>query len=127
MCTRLKSIPSIKNYRTIYGGVELDDSAINIAILDLMYERDFLIESSIENDISLPSFNMSITLNDDPIAWAKKIRELLDVHLDEQYKCTSSRKFYLYLREKIEAVFIALLMFRWKWLAHLLYSMPKCR
>lgn len=100
---RLKSIPSVKNYRTLYGGVEVDDSAINIAMLDLMSERDFLIESSTENNLSLPPFTMSIVLRDDPILWARRIRELLGVQLDEQYKCASPRKFYLYLREKVEA------------------------
>lgn len=100
---KLKSIPSVKNYRTLYGGVELDDSAINIAMMDLLRERDFLLESSKENDISLPIFNLSIALRDDPTLWAKSIRELFDIQLDVQYKCTSSRKFYLYLREKIEA------------------------
>lgn len=100
---KLKSIPSVKNYRTLYGGVALDDSAINIAMMDLLRERDFLLESSKENEISLPIFNLSITLRDDPILWAKSIRELFDIQLDVQYKCTSSRKFYLYLREKIEA------------------------
>ena len=100
---KLKSIPSVKNYRTLYGGVELDDSAINIAMMDLLRERDFLLESSKENDISLPIFNLSIALRDDSTLWAKSIRELFDIQLDVQYKCTSSRKFYLYLREKIEA------------------------
>ena len=100
---KLKSIPSVKNYRTLYGGVELDDSAINIAMMDLLRERDFLLESSKENDISLPIFNLSIALRDDSTLWAKSIRELFDIQLDVQYKCTSSRKFYLYLHEKIEA------------------------
>ncbi len=99
---KLKSIPRVKNYRTLYSSVELDDSAINIAMMDLLRERDFLLESSKENDIMLPEFNMSIVLRDDPILWAERIRELFDIQLDAQYKCTSSRKFYLYLREKIE-------------------------
>ena len=71
----------------------MDDSAINIAMLDLINERDFLIESSTENNVALPPFVMSITLRDDPILWARKLRELLDVQLDEQYKCASPRKF----------------------------------
>jgi Zn-dependent peptidase ImmA (M78 family) len=72
-------------------------------MMDLIRERDFLLEASKENDISLPLFNMSITLHEDTVLWAKKIRELFDIRLDVQFKCTSSRKFYLYLREKIEA------------------------
>lgn len=99
---KLKSIPSVKNYRTLYGRTALDDSAINIAMMDLVRERDFLLEACEETDTSLPSFNLSITLREDPILWAKKIRELFDIQLDVQYKSTSSRKFYLYLREKIE-------------------------
>ena len=80
----LKSIPSVKNYRTLYGGVEMDDSAINIAMMDLLRERDFLLEASREADISLPVFNISIALDDDPILWAKRIRELFDIQLDVQ-------------------------------------------
>lgn len=97
---KLKSIPSVKNYRTLYGRTALDDSAINIAMMDLVRERDFLLEACEETDTSLPSFNLSITLREDPILWAKKIRELFDIQLDVQYKSTSSRKFYLYLRER---------------------------
>lgn len=100
---RLKSIPTVKNYRTLYGGMAIDDSAINVAMLDLISERDFLIESSVDNNFTLPSFKMHIALHDDPILWAKRIRDLFDVRLDEQFKCSSSRKFYLYLREKVEA------------------------
>lgn len=99
---KLKAIPQIKNYRTLYGDTLLDDSALNIAMMDLLYERDFLVESCEEIDMSLPSFNMSITYREDPIVWAKRIRELFDIQLDVQFKCTSSRKFYLYLRDKIE-------------------------
>lgn len=99
---KIKSIPSVKNYRTLYGGIAMDDSAINIAIMDLVRERDFLLESSKENGFYLPTFNFSITIGEDPMLWAREIRELFDIKLETQYKCTSSRKFYLYLREKIE-------------------------
>lgn len=74
---KLKSIPSVKNYRTIYGGIMMDDSAINIAMMDLLRERDFLLESSKENDISLPEFSSSITLKEDPVLWAKKSENCL--------------------------------------------------
>jgi Zn-dependent peptidase ImmA (M78 family) len=101
---KLKSIPSVKNYRTLYGTSTSDNSAINIAMLDLLDERDFLIETNHELEIPLPAFNLSITLPEDPIKWAAEIRRLFDIRLDTQYRCTSARKFYLYLREKIEAV-----------------------
>ena len=99
---KLQSIPSVKNYRTLYGGIIIDDSAINIAMMDLLHERDFLLESSKENDIVLPAFSLSITLHEDPVIWAKRIREMFSIKLETQYKCTSPRQFYLYLREKIE-------------------------
>lgn len=101
---KLKSIPSVKNYRTLDGGIRIDDSAINIAMIDLITERDFLLESSEENDIDLPLFNLSISLSNDPILWAKEIRELFDIKIETQYKCNSPRQFYLYLREKIESL-----------------------
>lgn len=100
---KLKSIPKVKNYRTLDGGIAIDDSAINIAMIELLTERDFLLESSEENGIELPSFDLSITLPDDPVLWAKEIRELFDIKIETQYKCNSPRQFYLYLREKIEA------------------------
>lgn len=99
---KLKSIPNVKNYRTLYGGIEMDDSAINIAMIDLVRERDFLLDSSKENDILLPTFNLSISIRENPVLWAKRIRELFDIKLEVQYKCASARKFYLYLRERIE-------------------------
>ena len=100
---KIKAIPSIKNYRTIYGTSVADDSPLNIAIIDLLRERDFLMDASEEMDISLPAFCMSITMPEDHIKWAREIRRLFDIRLESQYRCTSPRKFYLYLREKIEA------------------------
>lgn len=99
----LKSIPKVKNYRTLDGGIGIDDSAINIAMIDLLTERDFLLEASEENGVELPSFDLSIALPDDPVLWAKEIRKLFDIKIENQYKCNSPRQFYLYLREKIEA------------------------
>ena len=40
---------------------------------------------------------------DDVCEFARSIRLLFDIRTDEQYRCKSARKFYLYVRDKIEA------------------------
>lgn len=100
---KLKSIPAVKNYRTVYGAAILDDSALNIALLDLLEERDFLKEAQDELSLQSPIFCMSISTPEDPVLWANEIRRLFDIRLETQYRCSSPRKFYLYLRDKVEA------------------------
>lgn len=98
----IKSIPAIRNYRTLDGALSIDDSSLNIAIEDVLQERDFLIAES--NDLGIPLFLFSSPscLTDDPADWAKKIREHFSIDIKDQYKCSSSRQFYLYLRERLE-------------------------
>jgi hypothetical protein len=98
----IKSIPAIRNYRTLDGSLVIDDSGVNIAICDVLQERDFLIEESREFGIPLPLFSISTFTEEDPIVWAKKIREQFSIDIGHQYKCGSSRQFYLYLRERLE-------------------------
>lgn len=98
----IKAIPSIKNYRTLDGCLSVDDSGFNIAICDVLQERDFLLEESAELSIPVPSFSVPSCTTDNPIDWAHAIRQHYAIDLKDQYRCTSSRKFYLYLREKLE-------------------------
>ena len=99
---KIKSIPSIRNYRTFDGRLSIDDSSLNIAIVDVLQERDFLIEQSAELGIPLPKLSVPACSSDDPIKWATTIREFYSISISDQYKCTSPRQFYLYIREKLE-------------------------
>ena len=98
----IKTIPSIKNYRTLDGSLRVDDSSFNIAICDVLQERDFLLEESAELGIPLSAFSVPSCTTDNPIDWALAIRRHYAIDLEDQYRCSSSRKFYLYLREKLE-------------------------
>ena len=99
----LKAIPAIKNYRTLDGCLSVDDSSFNIAICDVLQEREFLIEESEELGIHLPAFSAPSFSNENPTDWASTIRMFFGIELKEQYKCASSRKLYLYLRERLES------------------------
>ena len=98
----IRAIPAIRNYRTLDGSFSVDDSSFNIAICDVLQERDFLIEESEELGIQLPAFYAPTISTEDPADWAKTIRNFYAVDLADQYRCGSSRQFYLYLRERLE-------------------------
>ena len=99
---KIKSIPSIRNYRTFDASISIDDSGLNIAIGDVLQERDFLLEQSAELDLTLPSFTAPSCSSEDPEKWAKSIRDFYQIDISEQYKCSSPRQLYLYIREKLE-------------------------
>lgn len=94
----------IKNFRTFQDSRETDDSAINIAIGDLLQARTFLIESkfNIGEEISNFSIDFSPSHNS-PVAWATEIHKIFKIDLQEQFAATSTRKFYLYVRAALES------------------------
>ncbi len=99
----MKVIPSYKNMRTIFNMTCIDDSAINIAIIDVLTALDFLVETNKELEIPNTLYIESPLINsNDPMIWATEIRKYLGLSLDEQFMLSSSRKFYLYLRNKVE-------------------------
>lgn len=98
----IKAIPTIKNFRTLDSNLSVDDSSLNIAICDVLQERDFLIEESMELDLQIPAFSIPSISSEDPAEWAKTIRSHYAIALKDQYSCSSLRKFYLYLRERLE-------------------------
>ena len=98
----LQRIPSLKNMRTLWGSNTEDDSALNIAVVDLLMERDFLIAANQELNIPTISFSVQSPKTNSPESWAISLRQQFNLDLEIQYKCTSSRQFYLYLRSKIE-------------------------
>lgn len=98
----VRAIPAIKNYRTLDGSLSVDDSGFNIAICDVLQERDFLIEESKELGIRIPTFSAPLLSSEDPSEWANTIRKYFAIDLGDQYKCSSARQFYLYLRDRLE-------------------------
>ncbi len=98
----VKHLPRLINKRSMIGAAA-DDSAVNLALLDLINERDFYVETKEALNETIPEFDLQISDTLLATEWAKIIREYFDIKLSDQYRCGSKRKFYLYLREKIEA------------------------
>ena len=98
----IQEIPSYKNFRTLDGSIAIDDSSLNIAICDVLLERDFLIEQC--RELEIPSVQMNIpAIHSKGISeWASIIRSFFNLNLETQFKCNSPRQLYLYLREKLE-------------------------
>ncbi|MFR8087554.1 MAG: ImmA/IrrE family metallo-endopeptidase [Lachnospirales bacterium] len=99
----LKNIPNVRNMRTMMGTSSSDDSALNIAMIDVLLERDFLLNANNELGLITKPFLPVVPKENDPKIWANAIREQFSISLEQQYKCNSTRQFYLYLREKIES------------------------
>lgn len=98
----VKHLPRIINKRTMIGALA-DDSAVNLALLDLINERDFFVETMHRLGETIPAFDLQISDTLPAKEWARIIRNSFDIKLTDQYHCGSKRKFFLYLREKIEA------------------------
>lgn len=99
---KIREIPSIKNMRTLFDEKWSDDSSLNIAIVDLLIEREFLFTMRSELNIPASSLSLPTLQGNDVIHWANEIRAIFDIKLDKQFKCPSLRQFYLYLRDQIE-------------------------
>lgn len=99
----LKHLPKIRNLRTMPDGITIDDSALNLAIVELIRAQEFL--HSTEKELGLS--NVPITLpvmpdNASPADYARTIRSFFEIELGAQFKATSARQFYLYVRQKVE-------------------------
>lgn len=97
----IKHLPRLVNKRTMIGAIS-DDSAVNLALLDLINERDFYVETKEILHETIPIFDLQIPDSLSVVEYARIIREYFDISLDEQYHCASKRKFFLYIRKKIE-------------------------
>lgn len=98
----VKHLPKIVNKRSMISGL-YDDSAVNLALIDLINDRDFYVETKDLLHESIPAFDFQISGSLPASEWAKIIREYFSIKLSDQYRLTSKRKLYLYLREKIES------------------------
>jgi Zn-dependent peptidase ImmA (M78 family) len=99
----IKQLPSLRNLRTLPSLSETDDSALNLAISELMRYCDLLTLSEREMDIE-PTSLLLPTLSDTAsvVDCASTIRTFFELNLTEQFETPSARQFYLYIREKIE-------------------------
>lgn len=99
----LKRLPNIKSLRTLPDGITIDNSALNLALMDLIRARDFLHSS--EEELGLAKITLSLPSNSDAVEatkYAKIIRSFFGLELEAQIKFRSARKLYLYVRERIE-------------------------
>lgn len=98
----VKHLPAMRNLRTL-PDANVDNSALNLAIADILSARDLLLDSRLSLKEKTPPFTLSIrTTEDSVIQWAREIREGLRIVADDQYRCKSARQFYLYMRSKVE-------------------------
>lgn len=98
---KLKHIPKMYNMRTMYGNEVFDDSSLNLAIMELLHSRELLINTKAELKEPLPTFSLLIT-GTEVKHWADSIRKVFELELTDQYSLPSKRKFYLYVRNRIE-------------------------
>ncbi len=99
-----KHLANLRNLRTMPEGIAIDDSALNLAIVDLIRARDFLYTS--EEELGLANVPLSLPTIPDtapPTEYARAIREFYGIELEAQFRATSARQFYLYVRQKIES------------------------
>lgn len=97
----INHLPRMFNKRTMVG-VVADDSAVNLALIDLINDRQFYLESKELLNEEIPAFDFNIT-SLITSEWARMIREYFGIKLADQYKTPSKRQFYLYLRGRIES------------------------
>lgn len=99
----IKHLPKMRNLRSLPNAI-VDNSALNLAIADVLSARELLLESKKALKETVAQFNMSINCPDDNVAqWAGEIRRTLGIDSNVQYKCRSARQLYLYIRNLAEA------------------------
>lgn len=99
----IKHLPKMRNLRTLPDAM-VDNSALNLAIADVLSARDLLLESKKALKEPATHFNVLINCPDDNVAqWAEEIRRTLGIDSNVQYKCRSTRQLYLYIRNLVEA------------------------
>lgn len=91
----VKHLPQMRNLRTL-PDASVDNSALNLAIADILSARELLIESKKALKETIPAFSISINEGDDVSLWARTIRNELGLTSEVQYKCPSARQLYLF-------------------------------
>jgi len=99
-----KQLPNLRSLRTMPEGIAIDDSALNLAIVDLVRAREFLYSSEEELGLAkIPLTLPAIPYSASPAEYAKVIRAFFELELDAQFRSTSARQFYLYVRQRLES------------------------
>lgn len=107
----LQKIPRFTNMRVMQEGVA-DDSALSIAICDVLSEREFLIKANKAKEEEIPSFKMKAPDSNDIKKWVETIREDFGITLEQQINSGSPRQLYLYLRDCIEIAGVCIQCFK---------------
>ena len=97
----IRHLPKVRNLRTL-PDTTLDNSALNLAMIDVLSARDLLIDSKIALHENMSPFAIQAVDSEDVNQWAKTIREKLELSIDVQYGYQSTRQFYLYVRNAVE-------------------------
>lgn len=98
-----KHLSNLRNLRTMPEGITIDDSALNLALVDLIRARDFLYSSEEELGlVNIPPILPAIPDEASPVEYARAIRDFFGLELATQFRATSARQFYLYVRQKVE-------------------------
>lgn len=98
-----KHLSHLRNLRTMPEGIAIDDSALNLALVDLIRAHDFLYSSEEELGlVNVPLTLPAIPDNASPVKYAKAIRDFFALELATQFRLASARQFYLYVRQKVE-------------------------
>jgi Zn-dependent peptidase ImmA (M78 family) len=98
----IKPLPKAKNMRTLFEESNFDESSLNLAIIDLLNVRDFLIDTKKKLKEPIDDFKISYRKND-VSNLANTIRTYFNIQIETQLSTSSKRKFYLYVRKQIEA------------------------
>lgn len=96
----IKHLPAIINRRTMFG-TTFDDTAVNLALIDLLNDRDFYLETKELLNESIPIFDFK-PVGKTVTEWAREIRDFFGIDLAEQYRTPSKRQLFLYIRDKVE-------------------------
>ena len=99
----IKQLPSLRNLRTL-PYLSIDDSSLNLAVAELIRYHEFLVSTEAELDIATAPLALpAIPDSTDIAGYAQLIRTYFGLELETQFNLTSSRQFYLYVRQQIES------------------------
>lgn len=99
----IRHLTNIRNLRTMPDGIVVDDSALNLAIVDLFRACDLLHSSGNELGLAEPHIDLPVISDSAiPTDYACVIRSFFGLELIDQYRLASTRQFYLYIRRKLE-------------------------
>lgn len=97
----MEQLPSIVNKRRLQDASTLDESALNLAVIQLMQIRSDVIDIADETKVRLEDACIP-DLDFDFMAASLTLRSWLDCSIEEQIRSTSSRKLFLILRARLE-------------------------